>query len=76
MLLHNSAGHVIEHLVDSTCPDPHPRFMIQETRMGGNQVDVPLGPWLSRTRQHTESDLELLLRRLFMTLAVGYPDAS
>ncbi len=45
---HNIAGHVIAHRVDSshsTSSDPRPRFMTQETRIGGNEFDVSLGPW-------------------------------
>ncbi len=43
---HSIAGHVIAHHVGPTRSDPRPRFVPPETRMGGNQVDVSLGPWL------------------------------
>ncbi len=36
---------LIAHHVDPTSSDPRPRIMTLETRTGGNQVDVPLGPW-------------------------------
>jgi hypothetical protein len=48
---------VTSHLVasDSTSPDPRPRFMTPETRMGGNQADVSLRLWPYRTRPLKEN---------------------